>query len=327
MNPFVFIVGCPRSGTTLVQRVLNAHPQLAITPESHWIPRLFAKRWALTPEGLITPKLLSRVLGHRKFARLRLDPKEFLKLVADGREVSYSWLVSRIFDLYGKAQGKHLVGDKTPDYVRHINTLHALWPYARFIHVIRDGRDVALSMMDWPKVHPKPGDFATWNDDPVSTAVLWWELNVRSGRAAGRLLESQLYYEIRYESLVAQPQEECAVLCAFLGLRFDDTMLRFNAVPAGSDPGLEARRAGLPITLGLRDWRSQMAPEHVERVEAAVGELLDELGYPRIVSRPRLRMLEHASRIRNVLMESPDWTPMGASAKTLPSGGRREKAC
>lgn len=308
MNPFAFIVGCPRSGTTLVQRMVNAHPQIAITPESHWIPHLYEKPWALTPEGLIEHKLIRELGRHPKFARLgigREELKRLERLARNGQPLTYSGLVTALLDLYGKAQGKPLVGDKTPDYVRRITPLHRLWPEARFIHVIRDGRDVFLSMMEWPKVRPKPGDFTTWKDDPVSTAAWWWGLNVRLGRDAGASLSPGLYHELRYEALVARPREECERLCAFLGQPFDEVMLRFHEDRARPDPGLEQKRAGLPVTPGLRDWQSQMPGEELERFEAAAGELLDELNYPRAVPRPRPEALDRAATVRGLLAEDP----------------------
>ena len=303
MNPYFFIVGCPRSGTTLLQRLVNAHPEVTVTPESHWIPRLHAKPWALTLEGLVKPKLVRRLLAHPKFARLEISREELMMLAGNGQPTSYASLVSRIFDLYGKVRGKALVGDKTPDYVRKIETLHALWPQARFIHLIRDGRDVALSMMDWPKVRPKPGDFVTWQKDRVTTAALWWELNVTLGRQAGRPLGSKLYYEMRYELLVSRPREAITALCKFLGVPFDEAMLHFYEGDAGSDPGLEKKRARLPVTPGLRDWRSEFHPENNERFEAAAGALLDDLGYPRAVPHPRHEALEHAATVRRLLAE------------------------
>ena len=60
MNPFVFIVGCPRSGTTLLQRMVDAHSQIAIVPETHWIARWFEKRKGLTPEGFVRAKLIPK---------------------------------------------------------------------------------------------------------------------------------------------------------------------------------------------------------------------------------------------------------------------------
>ncbi len=306
-NPYVFIVGCPRSGTALLRRIVNAHPQVAITRESHWIPQWCEEQTGLTPEGPVTPELISRLLGHPRFARLHMGQEELLTLMRSGQPMSYACFVTGIFDLYGKAQGKALVGVRTPGYGRRLSTLHALWPTARFVHLIRDGRDVCLSMMGWAVAHQKqrPATLATWKDDPGSTAALWWELNVRLGRQAERSLGPDLYYEIRYESLVNHPAEACAALCAFLGLPYADAMLHFHEGRTKTDPGLDAKAAWLPITPGLRDWRSQMPAEDVERFEAAAGELLDELGYPRAFPCPRPEMVESASRIRDLFTQDP----------------------
>lgn len=297
-NPYVFIVGCPRSGTTLLQRIVNAHPQVAMTPETHWIPRLFEKRKGLTPEGMVTRKLISGLLEEPRFTRLGISEQDLLAMIGDGRPIFYSSLVSGIFDSYGKARGKVLVGDKTPGYVRKMNTLHSLWPKARFVHLIRDGRDVYLSMRHRPLHRPKAGVFDSWAEQPALTAALWWEFNVRVGRKAGNSLPSGLYYEMRYESLVAHPREECEALSAFLGLPYDDTMLRFHETQT-------KKRAARPITPRLRDWRTQMPAGDVELFEAAVGDLLDELEYDRAVPHPGRECLETASRIRDLAARGP----------------------
>lgn len=304
-NPYVFVVGCPRSGTTLLQRMINAHPQISITPESHWIPRLIEKPWAATAEGTVTRKLIRRLTMHPKFARLRICREQLRKLAPKGEALSYPCLVTRILDLYAKAQGKPLVGDKTPDYVRTIGLLHNLWPDARFIHLIRDGRDVCLSMREWPKADPKPGNFVTWKQDPVSTAAWWWQLNVQLGRQAGKLLGSKLYYELRYESLVMCPREQCEALFHFLDLPFDEAVLQFHTEQSDADPGLEKKWAGLPVRSGLRNWQYEMPAQDVERFEAMAGELLDELHYPRAVPQPQMAALQHASRIIDLLKSDP----------------------
>src|SRR5258708_4903824 len=154
-NPYVFIVGCPRSGTTLLQRIVNAHSQIAIMPESHWIPRIFDKRKGLTPEGLVTPELIPHLLAHANFSRLKIEPEELLKLLGTGQPVPYSEFVVRIFELYGRREGKSLIGNKTPGFVRRLRTLHTLWPKARFVHLIRDGRDVYLSILHRTLKNPK----------------------------------------------------------------------------------------------------------------------------------------------------------------------------
>ena len=304
-NPYVFIVGCPRSGTTLLRHMVDAHPEITISPEAHWIPIWYNERRGLAPDGMVTPELITLLLDDPKFPLMQLGRDEILSLVRSGQPMSYASFVTGVLDLYGKARGKALVGNKTPDSARRMHTLHGLWPEARFIHLIRDGRDVALSLMAWPKVtQKKPGTFHTWKDDPVSTSALWWELNVRRGREAGASLGPGLYYEMRYESLVSNSADQCAALCSFLGLPFDDRMLGFYKTP----PRSKARQNHWqPVTPGLRDWRTQMSVQDVERFEATVGGLLDELSYPRAFPRPRTEALERGSRIREELSRRPSW--------------------
>jgi len=304
-NPYVFIVGCTRSGTTLLQRMVNAHSQIAITLETQWIPRFFERRWGMTREGLVTPELIPRLLSHPGFCALCIGEEELSTLMGQGEPMTYSSFVTKVFDLYGQAQGKRMVGDKTPGYVRRIKTLHGLWPAARFVHLIRDGRDVYLSMSGRPLEQWKPGVFDTWAEAPALTAGLWWELNVRRGQEAGKPLGQDLYYEMRYESLIARPREECDALCAFLGVPYDDAMLRFHESRADNEPQPSGKPAWRPITSGLRNWKAEMAPEDLENFEAAAGGLLDSLGYPRAVPHPQIESLETASRMRELLGRDP----------------------
>lgn len=304
INPYVFIVGCPRSGTTLLRHIVDAHPQIAITPEAHWIPRFFEERRGLTPDGVVTPELMDYLFEDPKFAHFGIATEDLTSLMASELPISYASLMAGIFDLYGKARGKALVGNKTPDSARRLRTLHALWPHARVIHAIRDGRDAALSFMNWSKVlQKKPGNFSTWREDPVSTAALWWELNVRCGRRASEWLDPKQYYEIRYESLLANPAKQSSALCEFLGLPYDKAMLHFHEGRKGSTSGSSVDPAWRPISAGLRDWRTQMSAEDIERFEATAGELLDELGYPRAFPHPRSECLENAAKIRNLLAQ------------------------
>ncbi|HEV2496028.1 MAG TPA: sulfotransferase [Terriglobia bacterium] len=312
-NPVVFIVGCPRSGTTLLRRILDAHPQIAVTKETQWFDESWLALWfeqrrGLTPDGNVTPELVAFMLEHPKFSRLKMPRQQFLDLAGNGASVHFSAFVTRIFDHYGQIKGKARVGNKDPVYVRKLSLLHSLWPEARFVHLIRDGRDVSLSVIHWPDKGPiSKRTYATSNDDPVSTAALWWECNVRCGREERSRLGPQLYYEMRYESLVTHPASECERLCDFLGLPFDEAMVRFyeSGRKAPSDAGKD--HPWMPITPGLRNWTTQMVPEDVERFEAAAGGLLDELGYPRAVPHPRAPLLVHAAQIRELLAGDRKW--------------------
>jgi sulfotransferase family protein len=316
MNPYLFIVGCPRSGTTLLRRLVDTHPLVAVIDEMRWIASFFERREGLTPEGLVTPELVDRLLAYDRFATLEISREQLGRLIDTGDPVPYPNFVTGIFDLYGQAQGKSLVGDKTPRYARRIGTLHALWPHARFVHLVRDGRDVCMSILNWKKADRALGRFSTWGEDQVTTAALWWEWHVRLGREDGGSLAPKLYHEVRYETLVSEPEETCAALCDFLGLPYDDAMLKFHEGRTKMKPGLDAKKAWLPITSGLRDWRTQMPAEDLERFEAAAGDLLEELGYPRVVPDPPQEKLENATRIRHAFTQE-----VRTQGKRLPEHG------
>jgi sulfotransferase family protein len=284
VNPFLFVLGAPRSGTRMLGRLLDGHPDIAVIHEARFVPGWFVHRRGVTADGHATPELVERLVAFERFEQLGVAPEDVERLLARNGPVHYASFVSELFDLVGRARGKPLVADKSPRYVRNVPTLHELFPSARILHLVRDGRDVALSVASWRKVTER-GDlvarFGTWQDDPASTIALWWEREVRLGSEDGRALGPELYGETRYEALVADPAGECARLCAFLGVPYDDAMVRFHEGRTRAAPGLDAKHARLPVTAGLRDWRTQMPADDVARFEAAAGRLLEELGYER----------------------------------------------
>jgi hypothetical protein len=305
VNPYLFIVGCPRSGTTLLQRLLDCHEQLAITPETHWIPRWFHANQGkgITPDGRVSKKLLRKLSAHPRFVEMGVSPrKEHFRVKGKGR-VSYARFVSSLFDLYGEQQGKPLVGDKTPGYAREVATLHELWPTAKFVHLIRDGRDVALSIINWPRARnwtagEGAARFRTWTEDPLLTAALWWEWHVRLACEAGDALGTALYHEVHYEALVDSPEEECRTVCDFLGIAPDDDLLPKYEAKVKSDSNRDDKHPWMAITRGLRNWQSQLPVSEVERFEAAAGGLIEELDYRRALPSPQKCALEAAVRAR-----------------------------
>jgi hypothetical protein len=177
-----------------------------------------------------------------------------------------------------------------------------LWPHAKVVHLIRDGRDVALSLLEWSRAGRTVGRFSTWREDPLTTAALFWEWNVRLG-TEGALLGPDRYHQLRYETLVADPELECQKLCDFLALSYDPAMLRFHEGRMREEPGLSAKKAWRPVTTGLRDWREQMAPGDVARFEAAAGPLLDELGYQCAEGSVSDEDVERAARLREAFVD------------------------
>lgn len=279
-NPCVFVVGCPRSGTTLLQRMLNNHPHLAVAYDTLFIPA--AVRGQREKNPAVTPALLESIRNFRRFHRFGL-PEGILESLASGAD-DYAELVARIYDAYARSHAKPLGGEKSPGYVRHMPMLQALFPWARFVHLVRDGRNVALSLMDWGKQKQKPKGparkYRMWADSPAAVSALWWVHKANRGCKDAESLRPGTYVEIAYEALVAEPEAELRKLAAFLQLPYSDDMVHFYVGKTVNKAGLSAKSAWLPATPGIRDWRKSMDRDDLEMFEALAGECLAAFGYP-----------------------------------------------
>ena len=273
-NPYVFVVGCPRSGTTLLQRMLDAHPQLAVSNDPHFIP--FAPGVAAGLDPPVTDEIVEWLLGYRTFARLGLDERAVRDAAA--RAATFTELVALLYDAFGASRGKRLAGEKTPRYVRYLPLLHGLFPHARVVHLIRDGRDVALSTLEWARSDRGPGRFDLWTESPLATCALSWGWHITTGVRDGTAL-GPLYCEVRYEQLVADPADALLPVCEMLDLPFADEMIEFHVGRTRTDAGLSAKQAWLPATAGLRDWRTTLTASDIELFAALAGDVLERLGY------------------------------------------------
>jgi len=302
-NPWVFVVGCPRSGTTLLQRMLDAHPQLAVANDTHFITRAAKKVLRDDPFPPLTAELVEQVGAYRRFHRMGLDAGEVRAAAADSR--SYAGFVRRLYSIRGEKTGKRLSGEKTPDYCRQMTVLHGLFPSTRFVHIIRDGRDTALSALNWATPGKGPGRWSLWADDPLACCALWWRWQVGTGLRQAGLLPRDRYHELRYEALVADPEGTLRPLADFLDIPWTSKMLRFHEGRTRRKPGLSAKSAWLPATSGLRDWRRDMREEDVAVFEALAGDLLAELGYGLSSLAAGRSALERAQRCLDWWREQP----------------------
>ena len=280
-SPYVFVVGCPRSGTTLLQRILDAHPQLAVANDTHFIPRAVAKvaGGSIRRASATTGKeaLVDWTRNYHRFPRLGLHAD--LVDRADAASETFPGFVGELYRALAEQHGKRYAGEKTPDYIRHIALLNALFPESRTVHIIRDGRDVALSLLDWAHERKGPGRLDLWREEPVAACALWWSWQVE-GQDQARRLPRQSYLEIKYEDLVADPLRTMRSVTDRLELPFTEEMLRFNRGKSRRAPGLSAKKAWLSPTPGLRDWRTQLDSRSLALFEALAGDRLKKNGYP-----------------------------------------------
>jgi hypothetical protein len=294
-NPYLFLVGVARSGTTLLQRMLNSHPQLVVSND----PAFTHVPLRGLPDGedpALTAQLVESTLALRTFARLGLPIAAAREAAAGAR--TWSEFVTGVYDALARKEGKPLAGEKMARYVTHLRSLAALFPEARFVHIVRDGRDVALSNLQWAHEQRGPGRLSLWKEEPVAVSALSWRWMVDAGVRDGAVLGSARYHEVRYEDLVERPAEVLGRLSSFLGLPFAREMLTYYEGKTREDPGLDAKQAWLRPTRGLRDWRTQMPRRDVELFDAIAGDTLERVGYPSARDAVRPEVAAVAERCR-----------------------------
>jgi hypothetical protein len=243
----IFLVGSPRSGTSLAVDLLATHPEVANWSEA-------GRLW--DPVDYRNPEV------DHYWPAERATPAQIARL--------HRWC-----EWYRCKEGKARFVNKHPRNSVRIGYLRRVFPDARFIHVIRDGRAVAASIRTQVRSRPRraaqplggfcrpPGWRTLMREDPVLENALVWRAIVRHLRQESARLGSD-YREVRYETLCAEPRRVYAELFEFAGL------------PAG-----EAALAGIPAEPLARSdaWRETLGAEEVATVEKAAGDLLDELGY------------------------------------------------
>jgi hypothetical protein len=284
--PPVFVVGCPRSGTTLLRLMLDAHPDLAIPPESHFIPLVArVRRRYERPEGFDAERMARDVFRGIRFRDWGLAEEAVLAEIRATRPSDLAGAAEAFFVAYARSRGKIRWGDKTPGYSLEMPLIASLYPSARFVHLVRDGRDVALSLMEVPR-HPRS----------LAEAAEAWAHRIRVARRDAPSLGDR-YLEVRYEDLVDDPETTVKLVAVHCDLPFAKAMLDHHRDdPADRVPGRNwGHHANLarPPTKGLRDWRRTMAEADQRLVEAIAGAELSALGYER-----RFPVVPAATRLR-----------------------------
>ena len=278
-GPPVFVVGCGRSGTTMLRLMLDVHPDLAIPSETHVIPSLWRQRRRFETDGRFdAAKLTDHLLHEFRIERWEIPEATIRRRVDALTEPTYASVWEAFFKAYADHQGKRRWGDKTPAYVIDIPLLSELFPTARFVHLVRDGRDVSQSLVE-----------SDMFPDRLVKAAEYWSILVRKGREFGTALEPGRYLETRYEELVADPEPELRRICDFLDLSFQPAMLAFHEradEKIGEDPRKLHESVHKPATTGLRSWERDMDPRDVAVVEAIGGRTLRDFGYPLSTTRP-----------------------------------------
>lgn len=276
-EPF-FVVGNDRSGTTLFRVMLDSHPQLYIPKESHFISDLmdeFPLSGVLSLEKLTSAFELIR--QHKRWKHWGIADELVLKRLDTIGECSLAQFVDLLFLMSMEPTGKRRWGDKTPGYVLEISRLKKLFPNAKFIHLIRDGRDVCLSL------------FTTgWQGPWVRQIAQRWAETVTTGMQQGENLGHRDYLEVSYEALVLETSETLEKVCGFLGEDYSEKLLSFYEQADNKVAAFEAKNhkklSRPPSVKDVGRWRTEMSKFHLLIFEAVAGKAMEKAGQRRYFS-------------------------------------------
>ena len=267
--------------------MLDSHPDLAIPPETHFLPKLIRLVEEAEPGQDARAAALELITTHRRWPDFGLSADELEARLRSGERLRSGDAARAFYEAYAAAHEKPRWGEKTPQYLKTLKRIAAALPEAHFIHIIRDGRDVALSLLE-----------VSWGPKTVEDAAVQWTTQIRRARRKARSVAH--YSEVRYEGLVADPEPIIRRVCEFCDLSFDAAMLAYHRTAPARMKGVardlelggghgeigaeeRARQHALvseaPRGERAGRWRTDMQPRDVAAFEAIAGPTLAELGY------------------------------------------------
>jgi hypothetical protein len=278
--PPFFIVGSGRSGTTLLRMILVSHSRLWIPPETWYLNQMGDM---LDLDRPLVPQEVERVVQimtrHYRWPDLELSADEFRSAVAKMTSPFLSDIVEWVYLEHLKRSGKRRWGDKTPGYIELVPQLAHLFPGAKFIHVIRDGRDVAKSF----QARRWSGRWLHQNADEWLMAMGYGERWKKSPYAGA-------FYEVRYEDLVRDQEREVRRVCELLGEEYEPQMLSWQSDVEKQVPAREAhiheKLGRAPSAEDVDRWQREMSAREVFVSEAFMGPHLKAHGYALRFSSP-----------------------------------------
>ena len=278
----IFIVGCDRSGTTLLRLMLNQSRVLHITPETEFLVPL-QKNQALYGDfsqpyqrhffirDLQTNQATSKT---KTFPMFELTVAEAETALEAASPTDFAGASKAIFQTSVRKKNKPRWGDKTPHQIQNIAFLAQAFPDAQFVHVIRDGRDVAISMRK-----------AGWLRGNIQAIAQYWQQQVKAGIVAGKALKNSQdrYYEVYYEQLLQFPEATLQDLCSWLELEYIPQMLEYyhdansNIQPEHSNLFKLTKK---PLDRSrVYAWKRELSRLDIADFETIAGDLLQTLGY------------------------------------------------
>lgn len=280
--PFPIVVGVGRSGTTLLRLMIDAHPEIAITPETHWLRKALRQ---LTSDPSAFGQARNLIEADPSWPDMGFSQSDL-----DGIWQQYDMskpmdTIRKIYRAYAERRGASRSGDKTPLHGLAMHEIASALPEAHFIHIIRDGRDVAVSYRDlW---------FGPGTDS--REAAIFWMWRIREMRQQAQFVPN--YLEIRYEELIRAPERTLRIIADFISLPFDQRQLQAHLsaenrlkelrdvtrngkiISSVQRRSIHALTSKQPDEGRIGRWKQEMAKDEIELFQGVAGNMLLDLGY------------------------------------------------
>lgn len=275
-DPVLFVGGVERSGTTLLRNMLAAHPLLSLPDESYFIRNVHRELERRGEGGNLT--LAWRLIqAERFFRQWELDPALVERAIARWPPQTYADLIRALFAAHAERDEKPLSADKTPSHAYCFEWYAERFPESRFVHVLRDPREVCMALSVQP-----------WYRRGVAGAAEKWTVTMRRAWTAGVAL-GERYLEVRYEQLVAAPEAELRRVCRFSELPFAPEMLGYPELTP-VHPARHFAMSRQPPQVGARRWREALDHDDLALIEMIAGEEMARAGYEPVTTRAPRRV-------------------------------------
>ncbi len=272
----VFIVGVGRSGTSLLQSMLDAHPKGVFLPETHFFRKYVGakKRRAKIEQG--GPSVFAKILENdADFGRAGIDAQKLLKeFGAENKVFNLEEVYKTLLDYYLQDyKNLSFVGDKDPRNIDYLESLKTAFPNAKILHIVRDPRDVLSSRMK-----------AAWSKHrPIWQHVLLYETQLKRGRCLGKSLFGSNYFEFRYEDLIGQPEKSLQAIAKHLEIDYSEEMLHFSKsaerLVDKNEMSWKKETLGPLLKANKDKWKQSLKPWQIAMAEQVCTTAFKDFGY------------------------------------------------
>jgi len=261
----IFVVGAPRSGTTLLRLILDRHTEIGLCDETFFFYYAVRRRRAFgdLSSSRNRRRLIDAYLSTRRMKEMDLD----LRALGDRLEregTSYAAFFSTLLSFYAEAHGKTRCGEKTPLHAAELPTLAEWYPDCRVVHIVRDPRDVVSSLLRMP-----------WGARSVLRNARVWK-HLSAPPDADRAKTERMI--IRYEDLVTDPPGTVRSVCDYLSIAYEPRMLAPDPRPPAKRPWLKRAQEAISTT-SVGAWRLELSNEQVRLIEWLCAPEMQSYGY------------------------------------------------